>query len=1231
MFKSTNAKILKNTKNKIFNLFDKLQNLSNEELDFELNELNKYIIQNYDSLPKKSKILDNISKKLNIIKIKCNYKNKIFSKEHPILNFILNKVNAKISELEDASEGEKICKIYPLITFAAKEISDEEEKKEPNYGKLKVLKHIIGIIHLITGNIEKSNKMFKHSTDDNFMYKIQQFFNKEKLKNFLENSNTTKKDIEEKILSIRNKFKNHSSYEVGASFDFHAKFAKEQMNNFYKIKREYELILKNFNEKLKNNEELSEEEKYKIEESYNIYANILYLDGLTWSNMKNNENEFGTARESFDIENSCREISFYLNEGKILSFICENCFDPRTLQEKIENLLYFRKDLISKENLYNIIDKNLSNIESRLLENLEPESKKILAGLNFFRANIIEKLIDNIDANYNQKYFDCLEKAERYYSEIDSNESKVAYLAVINNLQNTFNNSNSNKDNNENNNDNIFVKMFKGLLNIGNNNNQLEPVEKENADRFYESLSELNKNDKVLYAKAQYECGLYMEEKDKNKAAIHFNNASEEGYDRAKIKVIENLVEENEEDNREKINALESGLSEKYSETVAKIYKKNENYEKSIEFYKKAVNYTNSIYRSKNIFTKIGDCCTKIGDKIKKAFFNSEDDNEKKLEYYNEAKEYYKKAILVNGYYFDPDYKIGLKIILACKKSNDIDAYKYYINYQKYIIFDKLINSGQLTEKEDSEKEYIKKILYEIALFYKEKAINSSEYEKPNDTREFLKYFNEAAKLGDKESMYELGMYYYFTNKEAAREYFINAIKLNHQKAIIEYIDLLYKEEESLKIGNEIFDLANKIKNLDDKYEIANKIRRKYPQKAFKLYINMANNDGNMAAKYNAALMLLVGKGIKKNETKAIKYFEELSKNDIDQDIKIRSLKVLGNIFYGRSENIEDKENNINKAIEYYNEFLLSIEEKSEYNEEKEEIVVSLNKLIEEMEMLKYNKAKNISKTDREQAIKLFKELTKYDYSEKIRKESIKSIVNNYRILWKNNKENKEYLKSIIKYCLKFKEFNLDLDESNAVDNIIKFSKTYKKFLENKNDKTVKFRLAKMYSDGIGIKKDETLAIKYFTELSQTNDNDVISIDSLLALGDIYAEHYKEQDLNIAENYYNSVLNKFRENTSKLEEIKARMIGLCARKDVLMFNEKTKNKNIEDTVKNMLEYLKIININQEEKKKKFKYFIKNVNAKISKFKKKLLIGKIEKINEELDIDNIEITINNNIQ
>ena len=193
---------------------------------------------------------------------------------------------------------------------------------------------------------------------------------------------------------------------------------------------------------------------------------------------------------------------------------------------------------------------------------------------------------------------------------------------------------------------------------------------------------------------------------------------------------------------------------------------------------------------------------------------------------------------------------------------------------------------------------------------------------------EFLKYFNEAAKLGDEESMYELGMHYRFTNKEAAREYFTNAIKLNHQKAIIEYIDLLYREEESSKIGNEIFNLANKIKNPNNKCEIANKIRRKYPQKAFKLYTNMANNDGNMVAKYNAALMLLAGKGIKKNETLAIKYFEELSKNDIDQDIRIKSLKVLGNIFYRRSENIEDKENNINKAIEYYNEFLLSIEEK---------------------------------------------------------------------------------------------------------------------------------------------------------------------------------------------------------------------------------------------------------------------------------------------------------------
>lgn len=995
--------------------------------------------------------------------------------------------------------------------YGASEIGKFISKNMPNgktpadYRKCELLFGIYGTVQLVSGHLERSNSYLNSARESRILANIKTEFSTENLEEILSNPNTTIKNLEEMAQTL------FSVDDGGRKYEFSDEFLQGCKNNIERLEEELE------------NKETLEESKY------NYYANICYLKSfITYDDAKKCEgvdadNKYKEADELLDKGNF---YSFIYNKENLQKFIEDNCFEPDNLYKKVQNLRLFYDTRFNEEKrktVLNILYNNTKSIEEKF-----KDSGEKLAALNFFKMNLLFGIGTNEETI--KDYFECRESIRKYYSKSVNENDKITGLKIFN--------------------------IFKNDLKI-------EPDSKEKgvAEKLSSSLLKLPKTNE-LYAKAQYECGKYIKNEDKNRAFEYFKNSADKGYDKAKIEVAEYYIEEYnqtkeeniKEDRKKDIETLVLSLPEEYNEKKAEIYEKIDSHKKAIECYNNLVkeasnrkNYMDNILRLTNFFIKIGDCITGIADKIRNK--NNNVNNE-------ESSDCYKKAIknYENSEKILKNIESECKTTLNYKKMNDFENYKLNLNHLENVCFNNLTEE-KLKNISESVKNLIACLCFDLS----------------ENKNLIYATVNTASESG---------------REKKAKEYLKIAADLGYQKALVKYIEtLLNSENDNTK---EISDILKKITIPETKYEIAYKLRLKYKELAFKLFEEAANS-GNERAKYEVARMLKSGIGIKRNEKKAVELFKELTKS-ADLDIRRDSIIITIDTF------IEQKNKNELKLI-------IKNYDKNIINDKNLNDKIQLAKFtIAKICKSRINKEKN-----KQETIELFKELANSPITNDI-DIKIKSIIELgyiYFNLWKSDGKNQKYKDNLKKYLEE--DFNLYIqsipeEKLNEFKDKLEFFRILKGSLIDEEDKA-HFELAEIYLNGTNIEKDENSAIDYFKYLAKNSANKSIRIDSLIALGDIYAENYEEKSLNSAEGYYNQILMNYRENNDKFIEVQKRIVILFNKKNILNFNKYTEKTEIEKTVTDVIKYLNELEITIEEKKQKFKKFANVLKFKISGGKK----------------------------
>ncbi len=933
--------------------------------------------------------------------IKELYVNNRLKEEHPIMSFfsdkpiigkicskyIKSKKNIYVDEFENNPKIGGFRNLDKVTNFIRTKCSSEFNKRDKNYRKLELMLYLyIKCLSLMKNNIQ-TDDLSKDYTIIKEFSNIQMTFKKDNLKEFLQNKSTTKNDIE-KILLL---FKSEINYE----------FLEAQINNLNKIKEEQE--------------NLPEKEK-----DYNLYANILYLKAIIYFNFyKNKEKYLNESKELFSAEKFYRNLNFCLKKEDILDFIKENCLKPRALYKKIKKLNDFsQKYDEEKGDTFYILYNNINNIEKEINKKAP---KEVIAGLKFFKGVILELMEPGQDQQLQLNSKIEYNKAIKCYNDIilDNNVSEdklkkaqIACLTSINITDKITAKQTKIESNNEVNNieedKNPFVKHFNNIIvNFNRLKDNINSLMNEEANKVYNieeivninglyaTLSELDDKD------AQYECGIYQENLNNQKIAInHFEIASIIGNDKAKFKTIKyylnNNLRRNEYVERKILN---SDISYKVCEKIAKIYKKNDEYETAVKFYskinKKLKDKKNTkIGKINNIFVKIGNCFLKLCYKFRKSAENMIcEDNIKKEEekanyYHKQAIDSYNKVtdVTLNSYYM---------VIRAnfFNNTNVVDS------ISKLESITKNLTEENLSRKSKSYKKKYKEIFMDLAYFYNY-GFNRDEYSDSINYKKALEYYKKAAYLGDINSMWEAGMllknggifftskgdFSVYENKKEAFEYFKKILLSNDNyfknSAIIEITEIMLTDNEVREQNiDEIFELFEQLEDQKTKFKIA------------KMLINSPLEEENM-------------------EEKVIKMFENLinnSNNDvIDKNVSLK----LGNIFYERQKNKKGSyKENLENCEKYY---LYYLQQQNIETEEKEMIIQYLEEVTFKLEALDFEDQANrieMAKIKKEpEAIEIFKDLIQNSEIKQIKFNALVSLGNIYSE--RKNVKDLEYAKN---------------------------------------------------------------------------------------------------------------------------------------------------------------------------------------------------------------------------
>ncbi len=828
---------LEQIKNKINEFIDEAQYLSNNGMDSLLDDINKYLIDSLENLHVNNKMKEDYPLLYKIYKKQNKYPN--------FCKFTKKRIDILVNKYKNEFKNGKLNGGIEFNNFIINSIKNENEKQNPNYRKIEILRHIQGVLFTFINTMELSNKLFNNNKVARLEGNVQFGFNKEELKKLLINKKTTIKDLEDTAQLLLPKIN-----KKGDKVCFNYNFEKKQMDNILELENEIES--KNLTEK----------------EKYIFYANLYYLKSFIYYDKKNYEK----ANNYFDKGNY---YSFYSNKNNIIHFIEENYLNPDILYKKIKDLKTFYINCYDEEKkieVFEILNNNIKKIEEEFKNNKNISNlDEKLSALNFFRSI---SLIMTKNKKYLLDYLNCRKNIINYYSKNNSVDAKIAYLS--------------------------FLNIYKNELEI-----ELEKDEKQMAEGLYNNLSDLQDTN-ILYKNAQYQCAKYIEKEDVNKAMKHFENSAFFGYDKSKIGVLKyyleeyNKAEENcvKEDRKKDIELLLSTLPEEYNEEKAEIYEQINDYEKAIKCYNKIIekadnkkNYIDGSIKLKKFFTKIGDCFTKLGDE---SFNKYNVNNEKSINFYKEA---------IKNYIFSgngnsnkaPTIETIYKIATNYKKINNFEEYKY-----KIMLIQTILNN--FTEKKLKNMEKYNKGF--LANLYFELSQNKDIIYIP-----LIKNGN-IEKKEDIESK----------QIKKSKKYLKMAVDLDCQEAIIEYIDILLKDNKNFRTKNKIFNLLNKLITPEAKFKAAKKLEKLYKNMAFKL-LKEASNLGNLDAKYELAVKLKSGLDIKKDEKKAIELFECVSKNSSDLNIKIESLMALGDIYFLNKNfsNLQDAKYYYNKAIDICN------------------------------------------------------------------------------------------------------------------------------------------------------------------------------------------------------------------------------------------------------------------------------------------------------------------------